>query len=159
VVAIDSGAESRAACRQTTTPHLADLIADVGEPCWLCGPTAAGLHQFEGFRLARPYHLLTTRERNVRRIGVIIHTTTSPARTRINVAAIAPRPTMTALDGALRDGLLAENFLHARINTLRGKGRYGIPTLLAVIEGVEITRGSHSWLEREVLRLLDLAAA
>ncbi len=26
-----------------------------------------------------------------------------------------------------------------------------------MIEGVEITRGAHSWLEREVLRLLDAA--
>jgi hypothetical protein len=151
---------------------LADLIADVGEPCWLCGPTSAGLYPFEGFRLAPPYHLLTSRDRNVRRIGVITHTSeqldpvdretifgfpvTSPARTLIDLSAIAPRSVMTAaLDCALRDGLISEDFLHGRINALRGKGRHGIPNLLAVIEGVEIIRGAHSWLEREVLRLID----
>ncbi|MEP7114817.1 MAG: hypothetical protein ABI862_16230 [Ilumatobacteraceae bacterium] len=153
---------------------LAALIADIGGPCWLCGPTAGALHPFDGFRLAPPYHLLTLRDRNVRRIGVVIHTSdrldlidretaggfpvTSPARTLIDLTAIAPRNALTAaLDGALRDGLISEDFLHGRINALRGKGRHGIPTLLAVIEGVEIIRGAHSWLEREVLRLLDAA--
>jgi hypothetical protein len=150
---------------------LAELITDIGEPCWLSGPTAAALERFEGFVLAPPYHLTTTRERNVRRLGVVIHTSneldlldresvgglpvTAPARTLIDLAAIAPRAALSAaLDGALRDGLISEEFLHKRITALRGKGRYGIPTLLAVIEGVEITRGAHSWLERELLRLL-----
>lgn len=153
---------------------LAALIKGVGEPCWLCGPTAGALETFEGLRLAPPYHLLTTSERNVRRLGVVVHTTsyldpidretirglpvTAPARTLIDLAAIAPRSALTAaLDGALRDGLITEEFLHRRIHALRGKGRHGIPTLLTVIEGVEITRGAHSWLEREVLRLLDAA--
>jgi very-short-patch-repair endonuclease len=146
----------------------------VREPCWLCGPTAGALETFEGFRLAPPYHLLTTRERNVRRLGVVIHTTeyldptdretifglpvTAPARTLIDLAPIAPPAALTAaLDCALRDGLFSEDSLHRRIHALRGKGRHGIPTLLSVIEGVEITRGAHSWLEREVLRLLASA--
>jgi Protein of unknown function (DUF559) len=153
---------------------LAALIKDVGEPCWLCGPTAAALEGFEGFRLAPPYHLVTARDRNVRRVGVVIHTSerldlldretilglpvTAPARTLIDLSAMAPRAALTAaLDCALRDGLISEDFLHRRIQALRGKGRHGIPTLLSVIEGVEITRGAHSWLEREVLRLLDAA--
>jgi len=51
---------------------LAALVADVGHPCWLCGPTAAALERFDGFRLFPPYHLLTTRLRNVRRVGVAI---------------------------------------------------------------------------------------
>lgn len=32
-----------------------------------------------------------------------------------------------------------------------------MPALLEVIEGAEITRGAHSWLEREMLRILDEA--
>ncbi|MEY2522552.1 MAG: hypothetical protein QOJ66_1117 [Ilumatobacteraceae bacterium] len=153
---------------------LAALIVDIGPPCWLSAPTAAALHPFDGFRLCPPYHLVTTRERNIRRVGVVIHTSeqldpidretvgglpvTAPARTLIDLSGIAPRGVLSAaLDGALRDGLISEAFLHKRINALRGKGRYGIPNLLAVIEGVEITRGAHSWLEREVLRLLDAA--
>jgi len=132
------------------------------------------LHPFDGFRLAPPFHVVTCRERNVRRIGVVIHTSkqlalldrefvhglpvTAPARTLIDLAAISPTNALTAaLDGALRDGLISEDFLHRRIHALRGKGRYGIPTLLSVIEGVEVIRGAHSWLEREVLRLLDAA--
>jgi hypothetical protein len=132
------------------------------------------LSSFEGFRLAPPFHLVTLRDRNVRRIGVVIHTSeqldlldretifglpvTAPARTLIDLSSMAPRTALTAaLDGALRDGLVSEDFLHRRIHALRGKGRHGIPTLLSVIEGVEITRGAHSWLEREVLRLLDAA--
>jgi hypothetical protein len=154
--------------------ELAALVADIGEPCWLSGPTAAALLPFDGFRLSPPFHLVTLRDRNVRRVGVVIHTSeqldlldretvfglpvTAPARTLIDLAGMAPRDALTAaLDGALRDGLISEDFLHRRINALRGKGRYGIPTLLEVIEGVEITRGAHSWLEREVLRLLDAA--
>lgn len=62
-----------------------------------------------------------------------------------------------ALDGALRDGLVSEGFLHGRISALRGRGRYGVPALLEVIEGGEITRGAHSWLERETLRLIGAA--
>ncbi|MEP7047438.1 MAG: hypothetical protein ABI949_12190 [Ilumatobacteraceae bacterium] len=153
---------------------LAALIRDVGQPCWLSGPTSGALLTFDGLRLAPPFHVVTPRDRNVRRIGVVIHTSaeldpidretvdglpvTSPARTLIDLAAIAPRAVLTAaLDGALRDGLVSEAFLHGRISALRGKGRYGIPNLLAVIEGVEIIRGAHSWLERELLRLLDAA--
>ena len=59
----------------------------------------------------------------------------------------------TALDAALRDGLTSEDLLHRRIASLRSSGRYGIPLLLAVIEGSEITRGGHSWLERRFLEL------
>ncbi|HEY0521113.1 MAG TPA: DUF559 domain-containing protein, partial [Ilumatobacteraceae bacterium] len=154
---------------------LHGLVEDIGDPCWICGPTAGALLQFDGFRLAPPYHVVTPRGRNLRRIGVVVHTSetldpldretvnglpvTAPARTLIDLAAIAPKDALTAaLDGALRDGLISEDFLHGRINALRGRGRYGSPALLTVIEGVEITRGAHSWLEREVLRLLDASA-
>ena len=40
---------------------------------------------------------------------------------------------------------------------LRTKGRHGIPSLLDVLAGHEVTRGGHSWLEREYLRLLAAA--
>ena len=146
----------------------------MGEPCWLSGPTAAALHGFEGFRLSPPFHVTTSRRRNVRRVGVFVHTSdrldrldqavaaglpvTSPTRTLIDLAPMAPAPAIAAaLDGALRDGLISEQFLHGRITALRGKGRHGIPALLEVIEGTETTRGAHSWLERELLRVLAAA--
>ena len=155
--------------------ELGDLLDDVGEPLWVCGPTAAALHKFDGFTLEKPFHLLVERRRHVRRVRHIIHTTltidnidresaqgfpaTSPARTLIDIAAVSDTKRLTAaLDGALRDCLVTETFLHQRINELRTTGRHGIPRLLSVIEGREISRGAHSWLEREYLQLMSQAS-
>ena len=60
-----------------------------------------------------------------------------------------------ALDSALRDGLTSDDFLHRRLVALRGRGRSGCVRLLAVIAGVEASRGGHSYLERAFLELLD----
>jgi len=153
---------------------LADLVADIGEPCWASGNTAAALRAFDGFDLRPPFHILTTRDRNVRRIGHVIHTTLdlplidrgrvhdipvlSATRTLIDIARSTSRQVLTAaLDSAMRDGGTSEDFLHGRLNALRRSARQGPAALLAVIEGQEITRGGQSWLEREVLRLLDRA--
>ena len=153
---------------------IADLIADIGEPCWAYGATAAALHGFDDIALLRPYHVVVMRGRNVRRIGHVVHTTielepidretafgvpcVSPTRALLSVAAALDPPRLTAVfDGALRDGLTSEDFIHRRIGALRSKGRYGIPRLLDVIDGREVTRGGQTWLEREVLRLLDAA--
>ena len=53
----------------------------------------------------------------------------------------------------MRDGRFNESLVHRRIVALRTRGRHGIPRLIEAIEGVEIARGGHSWLEREHLRL------
>jgi Protein of unknown function (DUF559) len=153
---------------------LADLVADIGEPCWTSGVTAAALNIFDGCNLRPPFHIITTRGRNVRRIGHVIHTTTdiplidraiafgipvlTPTRTLIDIAATTELKALTAaLDSAIRDGGTSEDFLHRRINALRISGRSGPVKLLSVLEGCEITRGGQSWLEREVLRLLAAA--
>jgi len=146
------------------------LVRDVGEPCWLSGPTAAALHGFDGFVLRRPLHVTIPRGRNVRRIGVVVHTSTvlppidretvsglpitSPTRTLIDLAGEEPARLAAALDSALRDGLTSDDLLHRRITALRAKGRHGVPNLLAAVDGHEVTRGGHSWLEREYLRLI-----
>jgi hypothetical protein len=121
---------------------LAALIDDIGQPCWLAGPTAAAVVRFDGFQIAPPYHAVTKRDRNVRRIGVVIPTTehldfidrqicgglpvTSPARTLIDLAAIAPRPALSAaLDGALRDGLVSETSCTAGLPRCAVKGGTG----------------------------------
>ncbi|MBI4883192.1 MAG: hypothetical protein HY826_03975 [Actinobacteria bacterium] len=151
---------------------IGDLINDVGEPVRAFGPTAAALHRFDGYRLRPPFHIVIPRSRNVRRIGHAVHTSsahalidcetvlgipvTAPARTLIDLATTdTPQMLTAALDGALRDRLLSEDFLHRRIGDLRTSGRHGIPRLLAVIDGMEVTRGGQSWLEREYLRLID----
>jgi len=138
---------------------------------WVSGSTAAALHGFDGFVLRPPFHLTIERDRNVRRLGSVIHTTaelplidrahaqgfavTSGARTLIDLArSEAPQALARSVDSALRDGLLSEDLLHRRICALRTKGRYGIPKLLDVLAGKEVTRGGHSWLERRFLQLL-----
>ena len=151
---------------------LAELVADIGEPCWVSGATAAALHSLDGFELRPAFHVTTARDRNVRRIGHVVHTTheiplidrgirfgipvLSVTRTLIDIArSVGTAALTTALDSAIRDGGTSEAFLHRRIIALRASGREGPGKLLAVLEGAEITRGGQSWLEREVLRILD----
>jgi hypothetical protein len=154
--------------------ELSGLLLDIGEPCWASGPTAAAMHGFDGYSLRRPLHVTVLRERNLRRMGVVVHTTahlplldretiegvavTSPTRTIIDLAGYETSARVAAaMDSAFRDGLSTEDLLHRRIAALRGRGRFGIPKLLETIEGREITRGGHSWLEREFLRLVAAA--
>jgi very-short-patch-repair endonuclease len=153
---------------------LAALAVDCGKDAFVSGPTAAALHGFDGLRLKPPFHITVVRGRNVQRAHHHIHTTTelplidravvsglatmSATRTLIDLARFVPSDVLTmALDSALRDGLTCEDLLHRRIVALRSQGRYGIPKLIAVIEGVEVSRGGHSWLERRFLELCATA--
>jgi hypothetical protein len=153
---------------------LATLVLDCGPEAFVSGPSAAALHRLDGFTLKPPFHVTVLRGRNVQRAHHFIHTTTelptvdrttvegiaamSATRTMIDVARfVRPDRLTAALDAALRDGLTSEEVLHRRITELRSSGRYGIPQLLAVIEGSEITRGGHSWLERRFLELCGRA--
>jgi hypothetical protein len=150
------------------------LILDIGEPCWVSGPTAGALWGFDGFRLSRPFHVTLPRGRLVQRTGAIVHTSESmplldraringipvmsATRALIDLARFESSERLTiALDSALRDGLTSEEFVHGRIADLRGSGRYGIPRLLDVIDGAELSRGGHSWLERRFLELIGCA--
>jgi len=158
-----------------TTPRarLAGLMIDVGAPCWAFGPTAASFHRFDGFELAPPFHLVVPRGRQVRRVGVSIHTSQylppddcteidgirvlRPARTLIDLARIVDRAVLTrAYDAALRDRLVNEDALIHRLLGLLGRSgqRLGAEELLAVINGSEGERGAHSFLERRFLQLL-----
>lgn len=153
--------------------RLADLMFDIGGDVVASGPTAGALHSFDGFKLAPPFHVTVGRGRNVHRAAHRIHTTLdlplidratvlglpslSATRALIDLARHFDTARLTvALDSALRDGLTAEHALHRRIVALRSSGRYGIPALIAAVEGVEAIRGGHSWLER---RFLELCAA
>lgn len=150
------------------------LIVDIGAPCWVSGPSAAALHRFDASFLRRPYHVIVPRGRNMRRGGVVVHTSEtidpidtaevdgiavlSPVRTLVDLASTLDRAKLTTLiDGALRDGLISEDLLHRRILALRSKGRYGLPKLLEALEGAELARGGHSWLERRFLELVGRA--
>jgi hypothetical protein len=154
--------------------ELRELIASVGAPCWAYGTTAGALDRFDGFYLEPPFHLVTRRDRSVNRIGHVIHRgrdisrldmtevdgipTMSATRTIIDLAGseISERLSI-AVDSALRDRLTTEDFLHRRIVELRCRGRAGLAGLVSVLEGNEITRGGHSWLERRFLVLLSEA--
>mgnify|MGYP002378587735 CR=1 FL=1 len=154
--------------------ELRRLVDDVGDPVWVGYDTAAALHPFDGFRLRRPFHLVVPRGRSLHRVGHVIHTlrdirpidteeifglpVMSPTRTLLQIAAHHDLTGTThALDGALRDGLTSEDALHRRLAELRRPGRDGTKRLLDALQGREITRGGHSWLEREFLRLAHIA--
>jgi hypothetical protein len=158
----------------TELHELAGVVVDCGPEAWASGPTAAALHGMDGFTLTPPFHVTVRRGRNVQRARHRVHTatflppidccvidgiaTTSAARTLIDLSRTATRRELTAaLDSALRDGRVSEEWLHRRIARLRARGRYGIPKLLEVIEGIDATRGGHSWLERRYLELVDEA--
>jgi hypothetical protein len=155
--------------------ELNDVIVDIGPPVWAFGPTSAALLGFDDVPLRRPFELVVPRGRSINRWNVRVHRTdsialidqarvgpfpvTGAARTLIDLARTASNADLTKwLDGALRDGLISEDLLHRRIVALRARGRYGLPRLHEVLAGHEVTRGGHSWLEREYLRLLAEAA-
>lgn len=159
-------------------PTEADLAAshllDLKPVAWLSSHTAASMHHFDTFGpLAVPFHILLERGDFAERHDLVVHTTTdrplgdrvfvdglpitNPVRTIIDLSRTEPPKRLTAvIDGALRDRLITEETLLTRIAEFRCQGRYGIPKLLAVIEGSEASRGGHSWLER---RYLELAAS
>jgi hypothetical protein len=151
--------------------ELRELIASVGPPSWAYGPTSAALGGFDGFPLGPPFHLVVPHKRSVNRMGHVIHRgrditrldmaevdgvpTMSATRTIIDLAGSESRERLAAaIDSALRDRLTSEDFLHSRIVELRCRGRAGLAGLVSVLEGNEITRGGHSWLERRFLVLL-----
>jgi hypothetical protein len=81
-----------------------------------------------------------------------------PTRTIVDLARMVDRAALArAVDAAVRDRLTSEEALLRRIQRLegRGHGRLGTDILLDVIEGNEIERGGHSYLERAFLRLVD----
>ncbi len=43
------------------------LVVDVGDPVWTTGPTLCALYRMDGYVLRPPFHLITRRDRNVRR--------------------------------------------------------------------------------------------
>jgi putative AbiEi antitoxin of type IV toxin-antitoxin system len=153
--------------------ELAALVLDCGEGAVASGPTAAALHELDGFGLLPPYHVTVPRGRFVDRPPHFIHTSNelppvdrtlrhgipvfSVPRTLIDNARFARAAALSiALDGALRDRKVTEDLLHLRIAAIRCRGRHGIPMLIDVIEGAEAARGGHSWLER---RFLEICAA
>ncbi len=158
----------------SATARLIGTLLDVGEPVWAAGPTAAALYRLDGFELREPFHVVTLRERRIRRAAVVVHQaqylppndvgeidgvpTVKATRTLVDLARMVDRPTLTrAVDAAIRDRLTSEEALLRRIARLegRGHGRLGTDALLAVLEGVEIERGAQSYLERAFLKLLD----
>jgi hypothetical protein len=176
---VQSGNLQRTFVQTFSSPLLAEsdlgllqaLMIDIGGQVWACGPTAAALHGFDGYQLRAPFHLLIERNRRLQRSGHVIHSTrtlplidratvhgftvTSATRSIIDLAATDSALRVTAaLDSALRDGLTAETFLHQRISALQTRGRSGCAQLLAIIEGVEASRGGQSWLERRFLELV-----
>lgn len=175
---VQSGILSRSGTHVVRSPFIAStpvadfaaFVLDCGAGALVCGPSAAALHGFDGMVLEPPFHVVIPRGRSVHRSGHHLHTSKdlppidhtrvagipvlAAPRTLIDVARwLRPAALTVALDSALRDQQVTEAQLHGRIAALRSSGRNGIPKLLGVIEGGEITRGAHSWLERRFLEL------
>jgi hypothetical protein len=155
---------------RTPLGDLSALLLGIGADAVASGTTALALHEFEGFTLGAPFHITTLRGRNIERPPHHIHTTIdlpagdctlvhgiramTPVRALVDASRQLSSPKLTvAYDGGLRDRKYTEDMVHERIVELRTSGRPGIPKLLAVIEGSEVIRGGHSWLERRFLRL------
>jgi hypothetical protein len=151
--------------------ELHALMLDIGDPVWAFGVTAGALLGCDGFVLAPPFHLVIERARNVHRAGHVIHSVkemplldrthvngipcTTATRVIIDLSRHGTREQLVAaIASSMRDLLTTEDFLHRRINDLRSQGRYGIPTLVDVLEGDEVARFGHSWLERRFLELV-----
>jgi hypothetical protein len=87
---------------------------------------------------------------------------TSPVRTLLDLAMTHDeRRLATILDGAVRDGLLTEDDLRARLATWRQRGRHGVARLVAVL-GDDPSQPSHviagrphTYLEREFVGILQ----
>ena len=156
---------------------LADLwniVLDIGPPVWVAGATAGAVHGLDGAALLRPFSVAVPRGRYVTRPDVEVRTAVrveaidtclierlpvlSPTRCLIDLAATAGADELSAaIDGALRDRLTTEDFLRRRALALRGKGRPGIRLLLDVLDGKDVSRGGHSYLERAFLGLMRRA--
>lgn len=166
--------------RSASTPaspidDAAAHVLDIKPSARISHETAAAILGFDTFRKVEfPFHVTLERGTFTTRRGVVVHTTdewslkdrvlvdgiavTSPVRTIIDLArGESPARLTVVIDGALRDRLITEELQLRRIAELRSQGRHGIPKLLAVIEGVEATRGGHSWLERRYLQIASAA--
>lgn len=151
--------------------HLEAVVASVDGECWVAGHAGASILGLDGFPLKAPFDLVVPLERRLHRGEHRIHrlrsltrldTTTamglpclSATRLLIELApSETPKRLTAALDSALRDGLTSEDFLHRRMVELRSRGRSGLDRLLGVVAGSELSRGGHSFLEREFLEVL-----
>lgn len=80
---------------------------------------------------------------------------TTPSRSIIDAApGLAPAQLEAAVDGAARSGLLRLPYLHWRIESLRRRGRPGIPALLDVLPPLQPRPREESWLERRLTGLI-----
>jgi hypothetical protein len=82
---------------------------------------------------------------------------TTPARTLIDLAAVAERRALeAALDAALRDGVVREPFLRWRILEVAGRGVAGSTMLAEILGPDRLGRDQvDSWLEARALELFD----
>jgi very-short-patch-repair endonuclease len=153
---------------RTALGDLTALVADCGPGAVASGPTGAAVYGWDGFVLEPPYHITIRRGRLVKRPGHHIHTTVdldpvdctrvsgipnfTAERELVDLSRYASRSRLSvAVDCALRDRVTTEDRIHERMVALRSSGRHGVTKLIDAVEGVEITRGGHSWLERRFL--------
>ena len=129
---------------------------------------AAVLHRLDGFTRA-PVVVTSRRSRNFFPPNVVVHRpivmmdvdrsvvdavpVTSVALTLINLGAVCrPMRVEVALDGAIRDGLVTEDFMEWRLSQLGARGRPGIGVMRRLLATGARARRPDSYLERRFLR-------
>jgi very-short-patch-repair endonuclease len=163
-----------AASNRSWRQQVLAAVLDGGTECVASHRTAAALHSFDGFREDVIEVLVPMRVFH-RRKQVIVHHTrtlppmdrvtvgaipvTSPARTLIDLGAVAPADRVEeAFDGAERDRLVQRARVEGRYWSLRAPGRNGIGAMTQVLEGrLALANIPQSVLERRMLRLLERA--
>lgn len=137
---------------------------------------AARLHRIGNLGEPRMEVLVARPRHDYQRPGVTVHSTTwlpasevtsvrgipctSVPRTLLGLAALAPRQmevdsVRDAVDVAVRDGVASMRWLWWHLEHVRRRGRPGVATMEKILCVRESGGITESWLEREMLRLLE----
>jgi hypothetical protein len=142
----------------------------LGADSWVSHEAAAALHRLDRTP-SEPVEFVTLRAARGRRVPFRVHTTSSlPRLDRVEVqgfrtvaatrtiidlahARVSRRRLEAAIDSAVRLGLSSPVALRARLEDLRGPGRWGA----RLLDELLVDSGGHSMLERRFLELVRRA--
>lgn len=138
--------------------------------------TAARLHGLSGPAAPTPEILVARPHHDYQRPGIRLHSTTwlpanevttvrglpctSVPRTLLGLAALVPREVdvdavRDAVDVAVRDGVATMGWLWWHLERVRRRGRPGVHVIEEILRVRDGGSTTESWLEREMLRLLE----
>ncbi len=162
-----------AAVSRSWEQQVLALVLDAGPGAVVSHRSAAALWGFKGIAPGAVEVSIPAGRRHVAFEGAVhrvstlvpddvrrkdLFTLTSPTRTLLDIAArLSARQLESILDHGVRDGTLCADEVAARFAALRGSGRRGVAKVEGLLhDGFDGPR-PESWLERELLRILDAA--